>query len=133
MNAFDNTLDQVSEADVKSNGRLSVDGLNDCIDNMVQDIVEQAIEQSEAYTADRSELKEQRRTMMKGNREPFFSSTGWEWVDGGKSWTSIGCCHSPCHSSGALPTFFCGEAVSFTMAETSILDKLFEVISADGR
>lgn len=42
LDAFDNTLDQVSEAQVKSAGKVSIDGLNESINAVVFDVLEQA-------------------------------------------------------------------------------------------
>ncbi|KZP16339.1 hypothetical protein FIBSPDRAFT_831962 [Athelia psychrophila] len=38
LGAFDNTVDQVSEAQVKSHGRVSVDGINDSVDTIAHNI-----------------------------------------------------------------------------------------------
>lgn len=42
LDVFDNTLDQVSEADIKSNGSFSVERLNHAIDDLVGQILEKA-------------------------------------------------------------------------------------------
>lgn len=131
LDAFDNTLDQVSEADVKSNGHPSIDGLNDSIDNMVQDIVDQALEQSETYTADRSALLEQRRTTVKGSREPFLIALAKSGLTEENRGLLMDAVIHHVVVRELCQLFFCGEAVTFTMAKTSILDELFEVISAD--
>jgi hypothetical protein len=53
LDVFDNTLDQVSEAHVKTSGHPSVDGLNDSLDNLVNIAIEQAAEAAANYNGDR--------------------------------------------------------------------------------
>lgn len=42
LDPFNNRLDQISEAQVKSDGQPSVDGLNDTVDTIVMELIDQA-------------------------------------------------------------------------------------------
>lgn len=132
LDAFDNTLDQISEAHIKTNGSPSVDGLNDSIDTMVQNALDHAFAKSEAYAADRSELTEQRRNILEGTHEPFIIALSKNGLTEDNRGLLLDAFIHHVVVRELHRLFFCGEVVTFAIPETRILETLFEVISANG-
>jgi hypothetical protein len=132
LDVFDNTLDQVSEAHVKCNGRTSLDGLNDSLHNLVDTVLEDAAKIAVAYIGDRTPVDARsyhnsdhlHQTMLAalavaGLKEEHRGLL----LDASLHHIVVGQLHS---------LFFRGEVFAFANKETLHFEELFKVISDNG-
>lgn len=129
LDVFDNTLDQVSEAHVKTNGRLSVEGLNDSIDNLVNSTIEQATELATNYSGDRSLVCKGDSSRLKEKMLATLTLTDLTEdsrgliLDASLHHIIVDYLHS---------LFFRGEVVTVFIEDTDIVEKIFRRISDNG-
>jgi len=129
LDAYDNTLDQISEAQVKISGHPSVNGLNDSLDNLVNTALERVAERIEAYTGDRFVFKE-----APTNLVPQLLLNALAMADLTEDNRGLLLDVSLHHVIvGQLYTaFFRGEVASAAIKDAEILEQVFYHISNNG-
>lgn len=128
LDAFDNTLDQVSEAHVKISGHPSINGLNDSLDNLVSDVLEQAPNLAATYTGHRASIGERESDLPRAMLTALAMTDLTEdnrglLLDASLHHIVLGYLY---------PLFFYGKCVAVACEETDGLEHLFQLVTDDG-
>lgn len=128
LDSFRDTVDQVSEAHVKSSGHPSVERLNDAIDSLVLDVLEQAAEvvaaQGDGNPAPMVETRPSDSVLLSALTKPGLT----EECRGLLLDSALHSIVLPC----LYRVFFQGEVVTHLADSTKPLDDVFKQISETG-